>query len=131
MARTARTRSTDQERAEKTMGDLLRAGVLLAAATVAAGAAIYLYRNGLAAPHYSTFQGEPSDLRSLSGILRDAYTIRGRGIIQLGLILLIATPIARVLFSVVVFLIQRDRMYVVVTLIVLAALMYSLFGTKL
>ena len=40
--------------------------------------------------------------------------------------LLIATPIARVLFSVVAFALQRDRTYVVVTLIVLAVLLYSL-----
>ncbi len=49
--------------------------------------------------------------------------------IQLGLLLLIATPIARVAFSVVGFAIERDRMYVVFTLIVLAILLYSLLGS--
>ena len=51
----------------------------------------------------------------------------GRGIIQLGLLLLIATPVARVVFSVIGFVRQRDFVYVVLTLIVLAVLLYSLF----
>ena len=48
--------------------------------------------------------------------------------IQLGLLVLIATPIARVAFSLVAFALQRDRIYVIVTLIVLAVLLYSLTG---
>jgi uncharacterized membrane protein len=54
---------------------------------------------------------------------------RGRGLIQLGLLLLIATPIARVAFSIVGFAIERDRLYVVFTLIVLAILLFSLLGS--
>jgi uncharacterized membrane protein len=54
---------------------------------------------------------------------------RGRSLIQLGLLLLIATPIARVVFSIVGFAIERDRMYVAFTLIVLAVLLYSLLGS--
>jgi uncharacterized membrane protein len=63
--------------------------------------------------------------------MKDVLSFRGRGIIQLGLLLLIATPIARVALSVVAFAIQRDRLYVVATLIVLAVLMYSLTGGHL
>jgi uncharacterized membrane protein len=63
--------------------------------------------------------------------MKDVLSFRGRGIIQFGLLLLIATPIARVAFSVVAFAIQRDRLYVVATLIVLAVLMYSLTGGHL
>jgi uncharacterized membrane protein len=65
------------------------------------------------------------------GILREAFHGRGRGIIQLGLLLLIATPVARVAFSVVGFALERDRIYVGVTLIVLAVLMYSLLTGQL
>jgi uncharacterized membrane protein len=75
--------------------------------------------------------GEPVDLRSVSGIVRDALALRERGLIQLGLLLLIATPVARVAFSVAAFAMQRDRLYVVVALIVLAVLMYSLMGGRL
>jgi uncharacterized membrane protein len=67
-------------------------------------------------------------LRTFSGILADATAFRGRGIIQLGLLLLIATPVARVAFSVVAFALERERLYVIVTLAVLAVLLFSLAG---
>ena len=121
---------TDQ-RVEELIGTLLRVGVALAAAVVLFGGTVYLVRHGLAAPQYHVFMGEPTDLRTISGIVKDALTFRGRGLIQLGLLLLIATPIARVAFSVVAFAIQGDRLYVVVALIVLAVLIYSLTGGHL
>ncbi|MFZ3368535.1 MAG: DUF1634 domain-containing protein, partial [Candidatus Sulfotelmatobacter sp.] len=69
------------------------------------------------------------DLRSVGGILRDAVALRGRGIIQLGLLLLIATPVARVAFSIFGFAEERDRLYVIVASIVLLVLLYSLIGS--
>jgi len=107
---------------------LLRAGVILSAVVVAVGGLAFLIRHGGEAPQYHAFRGEPAGLRSLSGILAHALTLSSRGWIQLGLILLILTPIARVAFSVFAFARQRDRAYVVVTLIVLALLLYSLAG---
>ena len=121
---------TDQ-RVEVIIGNLLRAGVVLAAAVVLVGAAVYLVRHGSAAPHYAVFQGEPTDLRTASGVIADAVAMRGRGIIQLGLLLLLATPVARVAFSVFAFAMERDVLYVVVTLIVLAVLAFSLAGGAL
>jgi uncharacterized membrane protein len=77
----------------------------------------------------AVFHGEPADLRSVSGIVSAALSHQhGRGIIQLGLLFLIATPVARVIFSVFASAVQRDWLYVVVTLIVLAALVFSLTG---
>ena len=116
---------TDQY-VDELVGNLLRVGVTLAAAVVLFGGTVYLLRHGLEAPHYRVFVGEPAALRSVSGIVRDALALRGRGLIQLGLLLLIATPVARVAFSVVAFAVQRDRLYVAVALIVLAVLTYSL-----
>ncbi len=63
-------------------------------------------------------------------IIHEALALHGRGLIQFGLLLLIATPIARVAFSVVAFLHQRDWTYVAVTLIVLSLLFYSLLGSR-
>ena len=60
--------------------------------------------------------------------MKDASSFSGRGIIQFGLLLLIATPVMRVAFTVISFMIQRDRVYVGVTLIVLAVLLFSLTG---
>ena len=119
------------ERVEGIIGNLLRAGVLLAATVVVLGAAIFLVRHGRELPPYRVFRGEPTDLRTLSGILAEALSFRGRNIIQLGLLLLIATPVARVAFSVVAFALEGDRLYVIVTLIVLAVLLFSLAGGRI
>ena len=119
------------ERLDQLIGNLLRAGVLIAAAVVLAGGMVYLIRHGAASPAYRVFRGEPSDLRSVLGIVADALAGRGRGLIQLGLLLLIATPVARVAFSVIGFTLQRDRKYIIVTLIVLGVLLYSLAGGRL
>lgn len=123
--------SWTDERVEGIIGTLLRAGVLLAAAVVLLGGGIFLVRHGGELPHYRVFRGEPSDLRTVSGILADALSFRGRNIIQLGLLLLIATPVARVAFSVVAFALERDWLYVVVTLVVLAVLLFSLAGGRI
>ena len=112
---------------EKTVGNLLRAGVLVAAAVVVLGGILYLAKNGMKRTDYRIFHGEPADLRSPAGIVKDAVDFRSRSLIQLGLLLLIATPVARVIFSVYAFLRQREYTYVVLTLIVLAVLLYSLF----
>ena len=118
---------TDQ-RIEAVIGDLLRAGVVFSGAIVLIGGIVYLIRQGNTVPHYGVFHGELLDFRSISGIVRYALAGRGRGIIQLGLLVLIATPVARVLFSIFAFAVQRDWLYVVVTVIVLAVLMFSLTG---
>jgi len=113
---------------ELIIGVLLRTGVMLAASVVLLGAVVYLAHYGLHAADYRTFHGDPEFLRSLTGIVRGALHLDGRAIIQLGLLILIATPVARVAFSAVAFAIERDYLYVWVTLFVLALLLYSLFS---
>ena len=102
--------------------------VLLAAMIVLFGGLLFLLRYGATLPRYDGFQGEPSDLRSISGIVAAALSLRSRGLIQLGLLLLMATPIARVAFLTVAFARQRDRLYAAMALIVLTLLFYSLAG---
>lgn len=118
---------TDQ-RLETIISNLLRGGVVLAAAVVTFGAVIYLSRHGHELPHYHTFAREPEDLRTVRGILRHAFTFHGRNLIQFGLLILIFTPVARVTFSIFAFALQRDRLYIVFTLIVLTVLLISLAG---
>ncbi len=118
----------DDVKVERIIGTLLRTGVILTAFIVVAGGAVYLSRHGAETPHYRVFRGEPSDLRGVPGVVTSARTLHGRNIIQLGLLFLIATPIARVLFSVGAFALEKDRAYVVITLIVLAVLLWSLAG---
>jgi uncharacterized membrane protein len=114
---------------EEIVADLLRAGVIISALIVLAGACLYLLRYGHAPADYRVFQGEPSDLRNLRGIVRSALQLRSRGIIQLGLLCLIATPVARVAFSIWAFAAERDRLYMIFTGIVLIILLYSLLGS--
>src|SRR5947208_14548010 len=92
------TRCTDQ-RVENIIGILLRSGVILSALVVFVGANVYLARHGQEPADYRIFRGEPSDLRHISGIVHDAFAFQGRGIIQLGLLIIIATPDACVFFS--------------------------------
>ncbi|MGC2791809.1 MAG: DUF1634 domain-containing protein [Candidatus Sulfotelmatobacter sp.] len=122
-------RSWTDRRMDVVIGNLLRFGVLVSALVVLLGGVLYLVRNGHSPTDYRVFRGEPSQLRSVRGILHNAVALNGRGIIQLGLLLLIATPVARVAFSIFGFAEEHDRMYVVVASIVLLVLGYSLIGS--
>jgi uncharacterized membrane protein len=114
---------------EQFIGRLLQAGVVLSAVVALVGGAVYLYRYGATPAHYHTFRGVPDGLDSVKGVLAGTFALRSRWIIQFGLLLLIATPIARVALSLIAFAQQRDRTYVVITAIVLGVLLFSLFGS--
>ena len=122
-------RSWTDQRIENILGNLLRAGVLLSALVVLIGGVIDLRRHGHSPMDFRVFRGEPADLRDVRGIIRDTLALQGRGIIQFGLLLLIATPVARVAFSIFAFAKERDRMYVMFTVIVFSILLYSLLGS--
>ena len=118
----------NDEQLDRTIGVVLRVGVIAAASVVLGGGIWYLVRFGTQVPNYRAFHGEPQGLRSVAGIWKGVVAIDPRSVIQLGLLLLIATPIARVALSVLAFAAQRDRTYVVITLVVLAVLIGSLTG---
>lgn len=122
------THPPDDHAVELVVGDLLRWGVLLAAGVTAIGGALLLWQDGGTIPTLGTFVGEPGAHTDLGGILRGALSGDGAAIVQLGVVLLIATPIARVAFTLVAFVRQRDRLYTAVTALVLAILLYSLFS---
>jgi uncharacterized membrane protein len=125
--RSGRARWTD-ERVEQWIGMLLRWGVMLSAAVASAGALVYVARYGGNHVSYATFHRVPPGLDSVAGVLRGALALRSRWVMQLGLLLLIATPVARVALSLVSFALQRDRTYMVMTALVLALLLYGLVG---
>jgi uncharacterized membrane protein len=118
---------TDQE-VEIILGNFLRAGVIVAAIVVLLGGILYLLSHGAKLPDYRVFQGEPADLRSITGILKEVIDLSPKAIIQLGLLFLIATPVTRVILSIYGFMHQKDRTYIIVTVIVLMILLYSLAG---
>ena len=118
------------EQLDLTIGRLLRYGVFLSVAIVLIGTIIYFIKHGSEIPNYTKFTMVPAELRRPVGIIDQALHFTGNGIIQLGLLTLIATPIARVLFSVIAFLRQRDYLYTVITVIVFLILMFSFFLEK-
>lgn len=124
-------KSLAEQEMDTVIGNLLRIGVFVAGTIVLIGGIFYLIRHGGEIPEYRIFHGQPVDLRTLSGILRDVVKFRARAIIQLGFLLLIATPVARVAFTVYAFARQKDLVYVMVTLFVLAVLIFSLVGGRL
>ncbi len=113
---------------EVTIGILLRVGVLLAAAVVLLGGVLYLVRyGGVPVPNYRAFHGTDQPYNP-SAIVSGVLGLHSRAIIELGLLLLIATPVSRVIFSAVAFAFEKDALYVAVTLFVLTVLLFSLFG---
>ena len=116
----------NDERLEKVVSVLLIAGVSLAALVVLSGGACFLWRHGADRPDYRVFHSVEQQYRSVGGVLGTAAPSDCRGIIQLGLLLLICTPIARVAFSMAGFALEHDWTYVTLTAIVLAILVYGL-----
>ncbi|HEU4643067.1 MAG TPA: DUF1634 domain-containing protein [Gemmatimonadaceae bacterium] len=113
---------------EQLIGNLLRIGVLIAAAVALVGGVMYLAHSAFTRPSYHVFRGEPPMLRSIGGILSGVAALEPTAIIQLGIVLLIATPIARVLLTLIAFAVRRDRMYVLISALVLGLLAYSLLA---
>lgn len=117
----------NDERMDQIISALLRTGVLLASAVVLIGGVLYLIHHRGMRPEYHTFRGEPQDYRTFRGIFDGLFSIEGRNWIQFGLVLLVATPVARVAFSVFAFFEERDWLYVFLTLTVLSVLVFSFF----
>lgn len=112
------------------IGQILKWGVLLAAFLVLIGGVLFLVQKGHLIPAYGAFHGEPGRLKGVLSIVQTALIGRPRSIIQLGLLVLIATPVVRVIFSMFVFARQKDWLYVGVTLFVLSLLLFSLQAVK-
>jgi uncharacterized membrane protein len=108
------------------VGNVLRIGGLVAAAVAVLGGVLLLAEHGMARADFHEFIGEPAELRSVGGIVAGALRLQSHAVVQLGLLLLIATPVVRVAVSLVVFALQRDRLYMALTSVVLAVLLFSL-----
>ncbi|WP_414753349.1 DUF1634 domain-containing protein [Anabaena sp. CCY 9910] len=119
--------STEQQ-LEYLLSNLLKYGVLTASAVVLLGGILYLINHGTEPADYHIFHGTPSEFRSPSGVFHAILSGSRRAIIQLGLLLLIAIPVLRVVISLLTFFIKREFIYVVITSLVLASLTYSLIG---
>jgi uncharacterized membrane protein len=122
--------TTSDQRLEIAMGHMLRIGVTVAAVVVLAGGVLYLWQNQGPVPDYRHFHGAAGEYTHAGAILRGAMQFNSRSLIEFGLLLLIATPIGRVVFGVVGFAKMKDWLYAVVSAIVLAVLLFSFFWNR-
>jgi uncharacterized membrane protein len=122
----AKPEKFDDARMESIMGLLLRFGVVLASTVVAAGGVFYLQDHAGQRPDYRTFVAHPLSLRRPAELAGGIARGEADAIVELGILLLVATPIARVVFAAVGFAIERDRLYVAISLTVLAVLLYGM-----
>ena len=110
------------------IGWILRIGVAVSMSLVFVGGIIFIYRHGHSIPAYKPFKGVPLFIHDIHGILNGVMSFKGQAIIQLGITLLIATPIIRVAFSAVGFLLEKDYLYTFITLIVSLIILASMIS---
>ncbi|MDH6353995.1 putative membrane protein [Dysgonomonas sp. PH5-45] len=116
------------------IGRLLRYGVMLSCGITLLGGIVYMFqshddditRRYAASDIPNQAFGVEHYLRELSTIVPRLLAFDGAAIIQLGVIVLIATPIIRVVFSAIAFIIEKDYMYVAITLVVLCIIMANM-----
>lgn len=112
------------------VGRLLQIGVLLAAVVVCVGLPMYLATHANAVADFHVFQRQPEQLRHVGSILAGALRLDAGSMVQLGVLLLVLTPVARVLFTFVAFALHRDRAFVLLSGIVLALLLFGLISGR-
>jgi uncharacterized membrane protein len=112
---------------ERRMGLLLWTGVMAAAFMVALGGTVYLAGHGRDAVSYSIFRGRPLSVDHPRILVEQIRASRAESVLYIGILMLIATPILRVLLGLFSFARERDWMYVVVSALVLGALLFGTF----
>ncbi|ASU35863.1 DUF1634 domain-containing protein [Mucilaginibacter xinganensis] len=110
------------------IGKVLRTGMIISMGIVFFGGILFLYRHGHSIPNYKVFKGIPPFLQNTGSLLHASFQLKGQAIIQLGIILLIATPILRVVFSTLGFVLEKDYLYVGISMVVLAIIFTSMLS---
>ncbi|WP_419801194.1 DUF1634 domain-containing protein [Mucilaginibacter sp.] len=110
------------------IGTVLRWGVIISMSVVFIGGLIYVYRHGHETASYHNFEGEPDFLKNIKGIFSGVAAMKGRAIIQAGILLLIATPIARIVLSIISFSLEKDYLYIFITTLVLMIILLSMLS---
>jgi len=118
------------QRLEIAMGKILRIGVTVAALVVLAGGILYILQASGPVPDYSHFDGAPIADKHFGSIFAGALRFQSNSLIECGILLLIATPIVRVLVGVVGSSLLKDWLYTTVSAIVLTVLFLSFFTRR-
>lgn len=114
--------------AELLISNLLRSGVVVSLAFIAAGLVVSFLNH----PEYlrsseplQRLTGAEPGLHTLSDVLQGVLSVHGQAMVMVGLLVLIATPVMRVALSLLVFRQQGDRTYTRITFVVLVLLMVA------
>ena len=110
---------------------VLRYGVYSALFFAGIGGVVYLYRHGneQVGSQYKRFvEKDDRFFDYVHRVYTGTVQGKGRDVIALGILLLLATPTVRVLFSLLGYTLEKDKMYIVVTLVVLAIIAVSVMG---
>jgi uncharacterized membrane protein len=110
------------------IGQVLRGGMIVSMSVVFLGGILFMYRHGHSIPDYKAFKGIPPFLQTPGSLINAALILKGQAIIQLGIILLIATPILRVIFSTIGFVLEKDYLYVGISILVLLIIFASMMS---
>jgi uncharacterized membrane protein len=110
---------------------VLLGGVILSAMIILAGLALFLAKGTASDESLTSLVNQQKTAADFGAILRGIGRADGKSLIQLGLFVLILTPISRVAMSVFFFLRERDRVFVAITAVVLLVLVGGLVGAAL
>ncbi|WP_343697811.1 DUF1634 domain-containing protein [Flavobacterium sp.] len=112
------------------IGNLLRYGVWISLSVAFIGGIVYLMHHGNDIEDYSVFKENDRNIFEVVGtVIKGVFSGSGEYLIFFGIILLFLTPVFRVLLSLFSFLIEKDYLYVVITLIVILIIITSIsFG---
>ena len=108
------------------VGNLLRIGVLVAMTIVIAGTFLFLYQHGREAAAYEVF--DKKDVFSFPQFWQQLKHGESTAIVNLGVMVLIATPVARVIFTLIGFWLEKDRLYTAIAFLVLCIIIFSMFS---
>ncbi|AKK71455.1 membrane protein [Chryseobacterium sp. P1-3] len=112
----------------RSVGNLLRLGVILSVATSLIGF-IKLFTEGFEMPKkYTSLDMGSSSEKVWTHFWESLCKGEGMAIIQLGILLLIFTPLMRIVFALIGYLKEKDYVYVVISSIVLAIMAVSFFA---
>lgn len=113
---------------ELLIGNILRWGVILAAVVALIGVTMLIVTSGNRAEDFRHFTAAAAT--GIPGIVTATGHGGGRAVMELGVALLLLTPIVRVALSLFAFARERDRTFVLLTAVVLVLLLYGLLGGK-
>ena len=117
----------DTSRIERMLSCVMLYGVCAAAALLLIGGIINDMQHGGSPVKGHHFHGEPLNLRNPIDVLKAAFAGNVDSLIQAGVLLLLLIPLVRTALAAVGFYVARDRLYVWISLFVLAVLVLSLF----